>query len=161
MKCEHANTTTYSMQNTSLSRIVDCDCWELFLQWCLYTVEVTAGVFHKVFHQVFLQLLFILSWKLALRGHFKISKKKKKLRYYLIALSIFRQSYKVHTFTIMTCKLRIWQLLLNQKLTQKVFNRAQLVESLTTSTKIKVLKTMTSLFGLVLGWSHFLNFGLK
>ena len=40
--------------------------WELFLQWCLYTVEVTAGVFHKVFHQV-LQLLFILSWKLALR----------------------------------------------------------------------------------------------
>ena len=43
----------------------------------LNTVEVTAGVFHKVFHQVFLQLLFILSWKLALRGHFKISKKKK------------------------------------------------------------------------------------
>ena len=40
-------------------------------------LQVTAGVFHKVFHQVFLQLLFILSWKLALRGHFKISKKKK------------------------------------------------------------------------------------
>ena len=50
--------------------------WPLTLQWCLYTVEVTAAVFHKVFHQVFLQLLFILSWKLALRGHFKISKKK-------------------------------------------------------------------------------------
>ena len=30
-----------------------------------------------MFHQVFLQLLFILSWKLARRGHFKISKKKK------------------------------------------------------------------------------------
>ena len=52
--------------------------WELFLQWCLHTVEVTSGVFHKVFHQVFLQLLFLLCWMLARRGHFKISKKKKK-----------------------------------------------------------------------------------
>ena len=48
---------------------------------------VFVFVFHKMFHQVFLQLLFILSWKLALRGHFKISKKKKNIRVMVRAYS--------------------------------------------------------------------------